>query len=262
MKRTERNREATERRLLETVGELVCESGFEQIGINALAARAGVSKVLVYRYFGSVDGLLAAYVRRHDFWFGLPDGVPDRACLPDFLKRLFREQVARLRGNAALRRLYRWELSSDHPLVAGLRAQRERIGVELTRRVCERAGLCEERVAVLAAFIASATTYLAMLGDFCPCYNGIPLDGEAGWERICRGADELVDALFRSDGGPAAGMEDGSDESGGIACCGDVRDDAACGEAGGLTACEAGDCDAAADGKVGGSGCAAPEVAR
>ena len=74
MKRKERDREATERRLLEAVGELVCESGFEQIGINALAARAGVSKVLVYRYFGSVDGLLAAYVRRHDFWFGLPDG--------------------------------------------------------------------------------------------------------------------------------------------------------------------------------------------
>ena len=188
--------------------------------------------------------------------------MPDRAGLPDFLKRLFREQVARLRGNAALRRLYRWELSSDHPLVAGLRAQRERIGVELTRRVCERAGLCEERVAVLAAFIASATTYLAMLGDFCPCYNGIPLDGEAGWERICRGADELVDALFRSDGGAAAGMEDVSDEPGGIACCGDVRDDADCGVAGGLTACEAGECDAAADGAVGGSGCTVPEVAR
>lgn len=82
MKRKERDREATERRLLEAVGELVCESGFEQIGINALAARAGVSKVLVYRYFGSVDGLLAAYVRRHDFWFGLPDGVPTGpACL-------------------------------------------------------------------------------------------------------------------------------------------------------------------------------------
>ena len=101
-----------------------------------------------------------------------------------------------------------------------------------------------------------------MLGDFCPCYNGIPLDGEAGWERICRGADELVDALFRSDGGAAAGMEDVSDEPGGIACCGDVRDDADCGVAGGLTACEAGECDAAADGKVGGSGCTVPEVAR
>lgn len=242
MKRTERDREATERRLLEAVGQLVCESGFEHVGINALAARAGVSKVLVYRYFGSVDGLLAAYVRRYDFWFGLPEGVPDRVDLRDFLKSLFRGQVARLRGNATLRRLYRWELSSDNPLVAGLRAQRERIGVELTRRVCERAGLCEERVAVLAAFIASATTYLAMLGDFSPCYNGIPLDDEAGWERICLGVDDLVDVLLRP-GGAAAGS-------------------AACGMVGGCAAGKAPAGSAAADGEIGDSGCAVSAVPR
>lgn len=62
----ERDREATERRLVDTVGELVRENGFEKIGVNAVAARSGVSKILVYRYFGSVEGLLAAYIRRYD----------------------------------------------------------------------------------------------------------------------------------------------------------------------------------------------------
>lgn len=196
MKYAERDREATELKLLEAVGAEVRASGFERVGINALAARAGVSKMLVYRYFGSLDGLLAAYVRRHDFWFNLPDELPAEADLPAFLKELFRRQAARLRDDATLRRLYRWELSSHHRLVADLRAQRERIGVELTRRVCAGAGLDEDRVAVVAAFIAAAMTYLAMLGDFCPCYNGIRIDSDAGWERICRGADEWVDALF------------------------------------------------------------------
>ena len=112
MKGVERNRDATEKRLLETVGRMVAEKGFEQIGINAIAAQSGVSKILIYRYFGSVDGLLAAYIRQYDFWLNLPADVPERDELPQFLKTLFQQQIDRLRTDAMLRRLYRWELSA------------------------------------------------------------------------------------------------------------------------------------------------------
>lgn len=33
------------------------------IGINRIAERAGVSKVLIYRYFGGVDGLVTYYIK-------------------------------------------------------------------------------------------------------------------------------------------------------------------------------------------------------
>ena len=52
-----RNRKATEQRLLSAIQELIEESGFEKLGINAVASKAGVSKMLIYRYFGSLDGL-------------------------------------------------------------------------------------------------------------------------------------------------------------------------------------------------------------
>ena len=57
----ERDREATEKRLLDTIGKMIAEDGFEKIGINAIATQSGVSKILIYRYFGSVEGLMAAY---------------------------------------------------------------------------------------------------------------------------------------------------------------------------------------------------------
>ena len=57
-----RNRKATEQRLLSAIQELIEESGFEKLGINAVASKAGVSKMLIYRYFGSLDGLVAAYI--------------------------------------------------------------------------------------------------------------------------------------------------------------------------------------------------------
>ena len=46
---TERDRETTERRLLDTIGQMINESGFEKIGINAVANQSGVSKILIYR---------------------------------------------------------------------------------------------------------------------------------------------------------------------------------------------------------------------
>lgn len=194
---TERDREATERRLVDTVGELIRENGFEKIGVNAVAARSGVSKILVYRYFGSVEGLLAAYIRRYDLWLNFPQDLPGREELPEFLKRTFRAQIARLRGDATLKRLYRWELSSDNELIVRLREQREQVGRELIRRVCDVAGRPEEQIAPLASLLSASVTYLALLGEFCPVYNGIPLQEDAGWEQIGRGIDQIVDAILK-----------------------------------------------------------------
>lgn len=37
----ERDREATEKRLLDTIGQMIAENGFEKIGINAVSAQSG-----------------------------------------------------------------------------------------------------------------------------------------------------------------------------------------------------------------------------
>ena len=39
----------------DTVNDIIEESGFEGLGINAVAAKAKVSKMLIYRYFNSLD---------------------------------------------------------------------------------------------------------------------------------------------------------------------------------------------------------------
>lgn len=93
--------------MVETIGEMIREGGFEKIGVNAVAERAGVSKILIYRYFGSVDGLVAAYVRQHDFWINFPQEMPGRDELAAWLKTIFRDHIAQLRANPTLRRVCR-----------------------------------------------------------------------------------------------------------------------------------------------------------
>lgn len=196
-KTIERDREATEGRLLDAVGELIREQGFERVGVNAVSAYSGVSKILIYRYFGSIEGLMAAYIRRHDFWINLPHQMPDRDRLPAYLKEMFRSYIARLRSDLTLKRLCRWELSTDNELVKELREQRERQGMAQIEKICELTGFPVERMAVLATFLTASVTYLAMLEEYCPVYNGIKLSENAGWERICCGADLFIDRLFQ-----------------------------------------------------------------
>ena len=62
-----RNRQLTMERILRAMGEVMAERGTEKAGINAVAERADVNKVLIYRYFGGWNGLLEAYVQRGFF---------------------------------------------------------------------------------------------------------------------------------------------------------------------------------------------------
>ena len=116
----EKGRAVSEKRLLATLGEMIAEKGFEKIGINAVASRSGVAKILIYRYFGSVEGLMAAYIRQYDYWINFPRKLPRREELPDFLKKMFHLQIEQLHNNPTLRRLYRWELSSKNAMIEGL----------------------------------------------------------------------------------------------------------------------------------------------
>ena len=191
--RIEKDRAATEKRLLETIGQMIAEKGFEKIGINAVAAQSGVSKILIYRYFGSVEGLIAAYIRQHDFWINFPRQYPEREELPDFLKKMFRQQMDHLHNDLILKRLSRWELSSKNAMIDELCRQREETGLWLIETVSKLTNRSQNEVAALATIISASVTYLAMLEDFSSEYNGIPLNKIDGWEQICNGIDVIID---------------------------------------------------------------------
>lgn len=193
---TERNREATEKRLLDTVSEMIAENGFETIGVNAIANKSGVSKILIYRYFGSVEGLLAAYLHQNDFWINYPKSISQKETLPEFVKAMFHGQLRQLRENPTLRKLYRWELSSNNSLIIHLRKQRETAGVELINEVSRASGKSKENIASVATILSASIAYLMMFSDICPDYNGLRLDEDKGWKSIEDGMDELIDNFF------------------------------------------------------------------
>lgn len=55
--------EATKARVLETAARLFYERGIHVVGVDEIAQSAGASKLTLYRYFGSKDGLVEAVLQ-------------------------------------------------------------------------------------------------------------------------------------------------------------------------------------------------------
>ncbi len=188
-----KNRQATEFTLIKAVNDIIEESGFEGLGINAIAAKAKVSKMLIYRYFNSLDGLIAAYIRQNDYWINFNEELPDKELLSEFIKQIFKRQIIQLRESYTLKRLYRWELSTDNKFVKELRDKREEKGLWLIEAVSRLSKHPQKETAAMASLITAAISYLALLEENCQVYNGLKIQQETGWEQLEEGINLLVD---------------------------------------------------------------------
>ncbi len=106
---TTRNKEKTREKIINGAIALLTRSGFKDFGINSVAREAGCDKVLLYRYFGDIEGLLKAVAESVKFF---PD--PNRflkTCLP---KTDTRSEADRM---AAVLHAYAKELR-ERPLTA------------------------------------------------------------------------------------------------------------------------------------------------
>ena len=57
-------RSLREELILEVAGQVFAEGGYERASMDRIADQAGVSKPMLYAYFGSKEGLYVAYIER------------------------------------------------------------------------------------------------------------------------------------------------------------------------------------------------------
>jgi AcrR family transcriptional regulator len=65
-KRGERSRTPAAERILRTASEMFYRKGIRAVGVDSIAAEAGVTKKTLYEKYGSKDELVAAYLRARD----------------------------------------------------------------------------------------------------------------------------------------------------------------------------------------------------
>ena len=199
-----RDRAETERRILLAVGATLAQSGFRALGVNAVAARAGVDKVLVYRYFGGLPELLAAYAERGDFWYGvddlvgahLPPPTPDTAAA--WLELVLRRHVAWLKEKPVTLEIMAWEMVERNELTIALAEVREARGMEAMERIARRFALpATLDLAALVALFAAATNYLLVRSRGIRYFQGLDLRRDEGWERLFAMIGQVGAALLK-----------------------------------------------------------------
>lgn len=199
-----RDRAETSARILASVGETLAKGGFRSLGINAVAERAGVDKVLIYRYFGGLPELLAAYGEHGEFWWRADDMIgahlpkPAADTLDAWVELVFRRHVAWLRARPVTLEIMGWETIERNELTQALADVREARGLEVMNRVASRFALpAGIDIAAVAALFGAATNYLAIRARGIRQFQGLDLGRDEGWERLHRTIGALAGALLR-----------------------------------------------------------------
>ncbi|MBL7006595.1 MAG: TetR/AcrR family transcriptional regulator [Spirochaetia bacterium] len=198
----EKNRKATENLLLDTVGKIVEGNGFSAIGVNAVAEQAGVSKILIYRYFGGLQGLIGAWVLKNNYWVeDTKDWEEDLALVPsevsairNAMKEMFRAQWSSLKAEPLRRELLRWFIAEENPVSRKALEQIETRGREISLSFLERIETTEDIDAVNALLIGGSY-YLSLIADRVDVFNGIPLSDPRGQERLYAAMDSILDRI-------------------------------------------------------------------
>ncbi|AFJ08182.1 transcriptional regulator, TetR family [Prevotella intermedia] len=193
-----KNRELTEKKIIDAVERIIENQGFEKLGINAIASEAGVSKMLIYRYFGGLDELLAHYLMQKDYWANTDTTILEQANVGESIKNMFRKQIKQMRNDIMLKRLCRWELTADNDNIRTLQDRRERNGRDLIQMVARLTGCSNAEVASLATILSASISYLVLMEEQTSTYNGIDLQSEEGWKQIMDGMGLMIDLWLKS----------------------------------------------------------------
>ncbi|MCE9162832.1 TetR/AcrR family transcriptional regulator [Bacteroides ovatus] len=190
----------TEKRLLDAVSHIIENDGFTKIGVNRIASQAGCDKVLIYRYFGGLDGLLVEWAKRHDYYsFAYSEFIDtikqsEKEDIRQIVKDVLFRQLHYLKDNVLMQQLLVWELSG-HSSFKGILEERERIGYKLQEELNKSLDIGNDND-MSVAIIISAINYIVLFTRQYPKLNDIDFSKPEAWSRMEAMISKYVDFIF------------------------------------------------------------------
>lgn len=194
----------TEKRLLDAVSTIIEDEGFTKLGVNHIARQAKCDKVLIYRYFGGLEGLLVAWAKSHDFYsFAYQEFAEQVARAESFdlhtvIKEVLSSQVGYLRNSHLMRELYVWELSGNSSFRA-IQAEREANGHRLQEELEKRLGVQCEDCKFYITIIIAAINYIVLFTCQYSLFNGIDFSRPEAWEKLEKIISAYVDWFLHTE---------------------------------------------------------------
>lgn len=182
-------REATKTALIQAFEQIAAEQGVSALGVNAVAKRAGVSKPLIYKYFGGFEGLVTAWAAQSKIWGSDEDVFADLAHNRDadpiaLIRNYLTRSASELRKKPVALQIMAQALMGDSDLTAGLDAAKQDSGQHHDALYEEGGVFDDPDMSALLLVMYAASQYLALRSLNQSNFNGIPLDTEQGWSAM------------------------------------------------------------------------------
>ncbi len=199
-----KNKKQTMQRLVDAVGTIIKSKGYKGLGLNAIAKEAGVSKILIHRYFGSVDLLVEAYVLKNDYWIAKTGEVAveteagtDKEKLQKLVSNLLRGHFEYFNTHEEMRSIILWEITEHTNLLNSICRLREETGSILLDKAVPLFEGTGKSIKGVTALMVSAIYYIvlhAKKNQSTIC--GIDVNSKEGQDEILRTIDQIVEWTF------------------------------------------------------------------
>jgi len=173
-----KDRAATEEKIYKAFLDILKEKGPQGVGINAIAKEAGVSKSLIYRYFGGMKGLLLRFAEKGDFFKSL-SVIDEKKDNLENLKDFIKEGTKELRKNTLTQEILRWQLIENNEDTKSLfKYFNAQVGKTFTTNT--------EDESLNAAFqlMLGGYVYFTLLSKFNKTFIATDLTSEKTWENF------------------------------------------------------------------------------
>jgi AcrR family transcriptional regulator len=192
---------STRHRLVEATGKVLARVGFSRVEPEMIAEEADLPRALIYRYYGGLSGLVSAYGHSELFWPTVEELLGDD---PASLRRLspegqmaafFKRYLAALRRRPHTLEILAWEGLERTELTKLLEEVRVRTALEFFEHLH---GDIDDSVdlSAIVVLLAGAVNFLALRSRLSASFGGIDLRSEAGWRRIEKAIDLLLEGTF------------------------------------------------------------------
>lgn len=197
----QRNSEKTRQKILYGLEQLITRKGFTEVGVNAVAREAGVDKVLIYRYFGSMEGLLEAFSVSMDICPKIGevlDNMPDGAAPHEIVTDIILEHAFALQKSPLAQEVVCWELTEQNPLTKAFAANMEQKAMKALE---DRGIIPSEDLITLSAVLVSGLQYLILRGRNKNPMMNIDYSKPSSRKKVEQVIAAMMKAYFESEAG-------------------------------------------------------------
>jgi len=191
----------SEQKIIEAVGQVIAEKGMRGLGINEISRCAGLDKVLIYRYFGGLPGLLRRFGESAQFWPTFREifhTVPQKITQKNArsaAKKIFLNFYNGFRKRPLTLDILAYECVGRNELTESLEEVREIRGKQVFDELAKRGLNLNENNALCASILSAAIQYLAIRARDIKIFGPIRLDSTQGWNAIAETMAFAIDKL-------------------------------------------------------------------